>query len=224
MRAEKTQTEIRQEQIAAAALELMARHGPKSLNLVRLARKVGIVPSAIYRHFPGKDAVLEAVLELIALRLQENVEAVREETLDALERLRRLLTPHVQLIQNHTAIPRIVFSEEIFNGHTKRRQQVHGVIQGYLRAVAELISEGQRDGSVRADVPAHTAALLFLGIIHPAVVLWLTSDGAFDVAAHAKKAWQVFREMLTAPAGASAAPPRSMDHESPAKKQRHNQY
>lgn len=211
MRAAKIQTEIRQEQIAGAALELMARHGPKSLNLVRLARKVGIVPSAIYRHYPGKDAVLEAVLELIALRLQANVETVRQETPDALERLRRLLTRHVQLIQNHSAIPRIVFSEEIFDGHTKRRQQVHGVIQGYLKAVAELISEGQRDGNVRADVPAHTAALMFLGIIHPAVVLWLTSAGAFDVAAHARNAWQVFRGVLEAPARASAVPPRFVE-------------
>lgn len=196
MRATKTKTAIRQEQIAAAALELMARHGPKALNVGRLARQVGVVPSAIYRHYSGKDAVLDAVLDLISQRLQENVKAVREETTDALDRLHRLLSRHVQLIRNNIAIPRVVFSEEIFSGHAPRRRRVHQLIQSYLDQVAALVVEGQQAGNLRADVSAHTVSVMFLGMIHPAVILWLTSDGAFEVASHTAKAWPLFAEML----------------------------
>jgi len=196
MRAAKTKTEIRQEQIAAAALELMARHGPKALNVARLARQVGVVPSAIYRHYSGKDAVLDAVLDLISQRLQENVKAVREETTDALERLNRLLNRHVQLIRNNVAIPRVVFSEEMFGGHAPRRRRVHQLIQGYLDQVAALVVEGQQAGNLRADVPAQTVSIMFLGLIHPAVILWLTSDGTFDVGSHTAKAWPLFTQML----------------------------
>ena len=87
MRATKTKTEIRQEQIAAAALELMGREGTKALNIARLARRVGVAPSAIYRHYSSKDAVLDAVLDLVSQRLEDNVKAVRHETPDPLERL-----------------------------------------------------------------------------------------------------------------------------------------
>jgi len=196
MRATKTKTEIRQEQIAAAALELMARHGPKSLNVARLAEQVGVVPSAIYRHYSGKDKVLEAVLDLISQRLQENVKAVREETPDALERLHRLLNRHVQLIRKNIAIPRVVFSEEMFSGHAPRRRRVHQLIQGYLGQVAALIAEGQEAGTLRADVAADTISVMFLGLIHPAVILWLASDGGFDVGSHTAKAWPLFAQML----------------------------
>lgn len=196
--ARKTKTEIRQEQIAAAALELMAAHGPRSLNLVALARKVGVVPSAIYRHYPGKDAVLDAVLDTIAQRLQENVQAVRQETPAALDRLRRLLNRHVDLLQSNLAIPRVVLSEEVFNRNVCRRQRVHGIIGDYLAEVAQLVREGQRDGTLRADVPADTASVMFLGLIHPAVILWLTSEGAFDVDAHTRQAWRLFSDMLVA--------------------------
>lgn len=198
MRATKTNTEIRQDQIATAALELMARHGPKSLSVSGLARKVGVVPSAIYRHYRSKDAVLDAVLDLIAQRLQDNVQAVRQETPDALERLHRLLNRHVQLIQKNAAIPRVVLSEEIFSGHAKRRQRVHRIIKGYLAGVAELVCQGQRDGSLRTNLPADTVAVMFLGLIQPAVILWLISDGAFDVAAHAQRAWQIFGQTIQA--------------------------
>ena len=104
MRASKTKTEIRQDQIATAALELMAQHGPKSLNLAALARKVGVVPSAIYRH--------------------------------------------VQLIRNKIAIPRVVMSEEVFSGHAKRRQRVHGIIQAYLGQVAGRTGRPRGQGGI----------------------------------------------------------------------------
>lgn len=196
MRAVKTKTEIRQEQIAAAALEVMARHGTKALNVVRLAGKVGVVPSAIYRHYSGKDAILDAVLDLISQRLHENVQAVRKETPDALDRLHRLLIRHVQLIRKNIAIPRVVFSEDIFSGHAPRRERVHQLIEGYLGHVAELIAEGQQAGNLRTDVSADTLSVMYLGMIHPAVILWLASDGAFDVSRHAAQAWPLFAQML----------------------------
>jgi AcrR family transcriptional regulator len=213
MRAQKTKTEIRKEQIAAAALELMAQHGPKALNLAALARKVGVVPSAIYRHYPGKGAVLDAVLDAIAARLQENVKAVREETPGALDRLHRLLSRHVQLLRTNIAILRVVLSEEIFSGHAQRRKRVHGVIQGYLQEVARLIREGQQDGSLRADAPPDTVSVMFLGLIHPAVILWLASDGRFDVATHAERAWRLFSEMLAPRCAAAAGTLRFWDRE-----------
>lgn len=98
MRASKTKTEIRQEQIATAPLELMAKHGPRVLKVTALVRRIGVVPSAIYRHHSGKEAALDAVRNGIAARLQENVTAVREETPGALDRLHRLLTRLVHTV------------------------------------------------------------------------------------------------------------------------------
>jgi len=220
MRARKTKTEIRQEQIAAAALQLMAAHGPKALNLVALARRVGVVPSAIYRHYPGKDAVLDAVLDLIAARLQENVKAARQETPAALDRLHRLLELHVHLVQNNMAIPRVVLSEEVFNGNARRRQRVHTIIEDYLGEVAQLVREGQQDGTLRAEVPADTASVMFLGLIQPAVILWLTSDGAFKVGLHAGRAWRLFTTMVAAQPVPPAKPPQSPNGRTPSDRKR----
>jgi AcrR family transcriptional regulator len=196
MRAPKTKTEIRQEQIAQAALVLVSRHGLRRLNVAGLARQVGVVPSALYRHYRSKEAVLEAVLDLISCRLLENVQAVRQESSDPLECLHRLLSRHVQLIRDNVAIPRVIFSEEIFSGH--QRQRVRQIMQGYLEQVQELIREGQLQGRIRLDLAPDTGSVMFLGLVQPAVILWLMSDGAFDVAGHAEKAWRLFSGMLRA--------------------------
>jgi len=65
MRAQKTETGARQGQIIEAALELIDAEGVSALSIVGIAERVGIVPSALYRHFKSKEDVLDAVLESV---------------------------------------------------------------------------------------------------------------------------------------------------------------
>ncbi len=50
------------ERILAAALELFAQHGFGGASMRELARRVGIRESSLYNHFPGKAAILEAIM------------------------------------------------------------------------------------------------------------------------------------------------------------------
>lgn len=192
MRARKTRTQIRREQIAAAALAVVGRHGVRGLNVARVARAVGVVPSGLYRHYPDKDSVLEAVLERIARRMEANLAGARANGANALERLHELLARHVELVVSDSAIPRVVFSEELLHGRTAHRRRMCEIVRGYLAQVAQILREGQREGCVRSEVDPEAAALLFLGLIQPAVVLRAMSGGAFDIAAHAEAGWKLF--------------------------------
>ncbi len=195
-RASKTKTEVRQEQIAQAALTLIARRGLNCLNIGAVAEAVGVVPSAVYRHFPGKDGVLEAVLEVISDHLLANVQAACQSTRDPCERLHLLLRRHVELVRHQAGVPRVLFSEQIFAGHPARRRRVYQILQGYLHEIASILRDGQREGQIRGDLNADTSALMFLGLIQPAVILWLMSNATFDVASHAEHAWRLFRNLL----------------------------
>lgn len=198
MSTEKLDTEIRQDQIAQAALTLVASHGLKGLSMARVARRVGIVPSAIYRHFRDKDEVLDAAIGYIQKELLDNVNVVCEETSDPLDRLRLLLMLHVKLIRENQGIPRIIFSEDVYNGHPERKAKVYEIVRRYLNRVDEIIRQGQQEGRIRPDVEPATVSLMFLGMIQPAAILWHMSDGGFDVTMHAEKAWRVFYEYLKA--------------------------
>jgi AcrR family transcriptional regulator len=43
---------------------VVARHGLRRLNIARVARLVGVVPSALYRHFPSKDAIVDTDVDM----------------------------------------------------------------------------------------------------------------------------------------------------------------
>ena len=199
MKNEKLKTEIRREQIATAALQLIARRGVRGLRIAGIARQVGLVPSAIYRHFDGKDHVLDLVLDQIRQRLLDNVRAVQAETADSVEALRRLLFRHIKLIRESEAIPMLVFSDQVYSGRPERKARMQQIIQDYLEEVGKVVQRGQKGKALRADLDPAVAAVMFLGLVQPAAILWHLSEGAFDVTKHTEKAWQVFRRAIVRP-------------------------
>jgi len=215
MRAAKTATKVRREQIADAALALLnARHGAEP-SIAGIAKRVGVVPSAVYRHYRGKDAILYAALERIRQRLQENLALARQDTADPLSRIRGLFMRHAGLLAANPGLPSVLLSRGIFGTSKARRQKVAGVMTGYLQGVAEVVAEGQCSGHIRRDLEPRSGALVFVGMLLPAVVLREISDDALDVTEHARRVWPALASALApaaVPAGGpelTAAGPRS---------------
>ena len=61
---------ITREAVFAAALDIIDRDGADALSMRRLARSLGRDPMILYRHAPGKAAVLDGVAETVLAQLQ----------------------------------------------------------------------------------------------------------------------------------------------------------
>lgn len=189
-------TAIRHEQIAEAALDIVRSDGIKGLNVAAVAKKVGIVPSAVYRHFKNKSEIVGAVLKLIQTRLNQNYHDVIQRDLEPIEKLNLVLSKHVELISSNNAIPRIIFSEEVIGGMPEKQQLLYGIIRDVISNVSSIVAEGQKKGSIRKDMPAENIAVSFLGMIQPAAIIWNLSDGGFDLVQHSKNAWMLFLDAI----------------------------
>lgn len=196
MSAAKVSTEIRKSQIAEAALDLMLSRGSKQVSIAASAKKVGVVPSNIYRHYPDKDAILDAVIDLVGQHMLANVELVLEESQDALERLRSLLWRHVLLVCGAIPIPRVMFSEDTFASSSPHRQRVHQVFKLHLERIAGIIHKRQKGHSIRKDVAAAQLSVIFLGLVQTAAILWVMSNGQFKSELQVDTAWQLFRKAI----------------------------
>ncbi len=196
----KLDTQVRREQIAEAALELVASQGLRRLSVAAVARRVGLVPSGIYRHFKSKDEILAAVLDRIEQRLLANVQAAREESTDPLECLKSVLMRHIRFIREGRAIPRMIFSDDVHAGSPQRKQRVFEIFTRYTDDVAGIVRLGQSQGRIRPELDVQTVVMMLLGIVVPAGILWHLTEGGFDVTRHALRAWQLFSSAITAPA------------------------
>jgi AcrR family transcriptional regulator len=201
MAEEKLDTQIRREQIAEAALELVASQGLRRLSVAAVARRVGLVPSGIYRHFKNKDEILDAVLDRIEQRLLANVKASRDEHADAVDCLNDVLMRHIRFLREGKVIsvPRMIFSDDAHGDNPQRKRRVLRIFEQYTGQVAEIVRLGQSQGRVRADLEPQTVAMMLFGIIVPAGILWHLTEGGFDVTRHAQRAWKLFSAAVTQP-------------------------
>ena len=197
MTTEKLATDIRKEQIVEAALHILSDNEVKKFKVTEIAAHLELSPSALYRHFKNRDAILSAILEHIRGKLYRNVEDVRHTKENAIDRLYELLIRHAKLISRNQGIPRIVFSDELWGQERIKRQRMYRIVSGYLAELEEIIREGQEKGEIIRDVEAGATARMFFGIVQPAALLWHMSEGQFDIENHFSAAWPLFYRLLT---------------------------
>lgn len=198
MALQKLETEVRRKQIVQAVLNLIATQGLKRLSVGAVARRVGIVPSAIYRHFKSKDEMVDAAFDFVRARALEHLNRICAEEPKALDRLERLVMLHVQMVRELQALPRIVFSEGHYADAPERRARAYELLRGMHARLEEIVRAGQEAGEIRADLDARAVAVMTWGLLPPAVILWHMSDGRFDVTRHTEKAWRILRAAIAA--------------------------
>lgn len=196
MRAEKVETGIRREQIAQAALEIVGAHGLKGLTIERIAALVGVVPSALYRHYKGKGQVFDAVVETLHDTLTGIIREAKKGGGSPLECIKRVLWLHMRFAMQFPGAPRVIFSDEILGGPPDRKQMFASAFMSFMNSLSEIFAEAQKSGSVRADIDPKLFPSIYLGLFAPTVVQYQLSEGRFDMFKHAEKLWDLFYQMV----------------------------
>src|ERR1039457_2385387 len=81
------------EAIVSAAEQLLRRHGPEKTTVLDVARQLGVSHGSVYRHFPSKAALREAVILRWLDQVRDDLAtAVQDPALPPAGRLRAMLT------------------------------------------------------------------------------------------------------------------------------------
>jgi len=186
----------RKEQLLHHSLDIISRSGLRGLSMAGLARHVGLVPSAIYRHYPNKQRLILAIFEHLKEHVFANIEEACTSVHDPLERLRVILMQNITLIRHFQAIPRILLSDSVYSGSQESRRMAYDMIRSVQAKIARIIVEGQVHGQIRSELNPHDVAVLFWGIMPPTAILWILSNERFDVNRHVEQAWELFRRAI----------------------------
>jgi AcrR family transcriptional regulator len=189
----------RRDQIARAALAIVDEKGTGALSVASVAHRVGVAPSALYRHFPDKDAMVEAMIARLGSGVRANLErAIAESGTNAVEALAAFLTRHVQFILENRGFPMLIFSDLVLQ-HEGRRAAMRGNFEHFRGVVAHLLREGQRQGRVRADVDPEAGAFALFGVFMPPALHWHLMGGRTDLAGTVRRAWSIYLAGIRAP-------------------------
>lgn len=159
--------------ILEAAEQVLRRFGPAKTTVVDVSRALGVSHGSVYRHFPSKAALLDAVVEGWLKRTSDPLDDIASSDLPPRERLRqwfdRLIASKRSKVSSDPemfAASREVFAEvgEVVDRHIRTLQgQIErilsdGVARGDFRIDdVEATAKAILDATVRFHSPAHAA-------------------------------------------------------------------
>jgi AcrR family transcriptional regulator len=198
MATKREKTELRQQQIIAAAAKLIFKYGSEHLTVKRIAAVVGISEAAIYRHFKSKKSILSFLLSHIEEILLKDISAVRVGTYPiTLSTIEEIVGNQFSAIDLRKGFSFHVIAEIISLGDRKLNKQAAQAIDKYIFRLKELLTEGVRDGSIRKDIDLDASATLLFALIQGLVNIWALSDGSFKLTERYRSLWLIYREAIT---------------------------
>ncbi|GAA4606668.1 TetR/AcrR family transcriptional regulator [Actinoallomurus liliacearum] len=130
--------------VLQAADELFAEHGDQ-VQMADVARAAGVGVGTVYRHFPTRQALVEAVAEV---RFAEILRHAREECLPLPDTRQALAGFLARIGRVHEEGRGVSSAIEAALGDTEPRGQIGADL---LAVGAELVERGRSDGTLRPD-------------------------------------------------------------------------
>ena len=177
-----------------AVVELAAEQNPSDITTAAIAKRMRLTQGALFRHFPSKDAIWQAVLEWVADRLIERTDKAAREATSPLGALEAMFKTHIDFIARHPGVPRMIFGELQRHDDTPAKRMVTTLINRYRDRLSVLMDKGKDEGELAKDLDTKAAATLFVGMIQGLVIQSLLAG---NVARLKKEAPGVFAIYLS---------------------------
>jgi AcrR family transcriptional regulator len=181
----RTQVERRQESeraLLVAAAEIIAERGITGASLASISERAGTSRGLPTHHFGTKDALVSQVAKSAQDRVVAETVAALEEAhrdvddLSALELVRATVDTYLEMFEEPTANERALIV--MWGATFPSASSLDGMVEADRRAFdgwAELIKQGQVDGSIRSDVDPPVAAIVLQGLIRGVAGMLLTN-------------------------------------------------
>jgi AcrR family transcriptional regulator len=155
-----TEPALTNDQILEAAEDILRRFGPAKATVVDVARALGVSHGSVYRHFPSKAALRDAVTERWLARISTPLAAIAAETGPAPERLRRWLNLLVTLKRQKAFEDAELFATYMtLVADAREVVMVH--VNTLVEQIAQIIGDGVAQGEFTATDPVVAARAVF---------------------------------------------------------------
>ncbi|AMO36208.1 TetR/AcrR family transcriptional regulator [Thauera humireducens] len=165
--------ETRREVTVEAVVALAAERNPSDITTAAIASHMKLTQGALFRHFPTKDAIWEAVMGWVAERLLARVDRAATACASPLAALQATFEAHVDFVTEHPGVPRMLFGELQRAEATPAKRAAQALLQRYGQRIRAHLQAGKAAGEISPELDLDAAATLFVGTIQGLVMQFL---------------------------------------------------
>lgn len=177
-------------------IQLAAEGNPSDISTTAIAKRMGVTQGALFRHFPTKDSILEAVINWFSGKILVKIDKAIIGKTSALQALEAIFLAHIKFAAKHPGAPRMLFGELQKPKDTLSKKLISAFLSQYKQRLQKWLVYGIENGELSAELNIQAAAVLFVGCIQGLVTQSLLEDDASLIASNAEDVWQLYKLSL----------------------------
>ena len=193
---EKQSTEIRQDQIKKAVLDIIYTDGLKNLSTRNLANRIGMSEASIFRHFNTKQDIILAIIKDVQNDFIGPLRTIANSDADPKERLGLFLCQSVKYLVMNKGITMLMFSEASHNNDDALKRILLQIFNNQKILVSKIMMDGIALGIWDESTPVENLAMLYMGIPVSLNIELVLSGGEFHIDNFCSKMIQLILKIL----------------------------
>lgn len=156
--------------IVASVVALASTQNPSKITTAAIAKHMNLTQGALFRHFPNKEAIWQAVMEWVTEHLLNKIDNATGGIESPVMAMEAMFMSHIEFVAEHPGVPKMIFGELQHTESTPAKQIVQRLIQLYGERLQRLIDKGKASGELPSSLDNEAAAVLFIGTIQGLVM------------------------------------------------------
>src|SRR5262245_49461215 len=166
----------KRERILASAMRVFASKGFFGAKVSDIAADAGVADGTIYLYFKSKDDLLISLFEAQMERANSELSRAMADAETAPDKIRRFIRAYMELMEANRHAAEVI-TIELRQSAKFMKEYRNPRFAELLKLLANVIDDGQRAGSLRADVPPPIAARALFGTLDELCLMWVTGRG-----------------------------------------------
>jgi AcrR family transcriptional regulator len=179
--------------IVDSVLQLAGAKNPSEITTAAIAKHMNLTQGALFRHFPNKEAIWQAVMEWVAKRLLARIDRSVEGIESPIAAMEAIFMTHVEFVAEHPGVPRMIFGELQRAESTPAKRMVQTLLKSYAERLHGLIEKGKSGGELTSSLDSKAAATLFIGTIQGLVMQSLLTGDIERIRQDAPRVFAIYR-------------------------------
>jgi TetR/AcrR family transcriptional regulator len=152
----------RREMILQTLARMLEERGGERITTAVLARAVGVSEAALYRHFPSKARMFEALLDFVEESVFSRITRILEQEPDTQRRLQSIVYLVLGFAEKNPGMARILYGDILIDENERLRRRVAQIYDRLETQLKQVLREGELRERCKFAVNDIAALLLIL--------------------------------------------------------------
>ena len=155
----KARSSGRRQEILETLARMLEEHQGEHITTAGLAKSVGVSEAALYRHFPSKAKMFEALIEFIEETILSRINRILDEEADAAPRIQQIIFLILGFAGKNPGMTRLMQGDVLVGETARLRARIAQFFDRVETQMRQVLRDAEIRNALRQPVP-ETARLL----------------------------------------------------------------